>query len=302
MNKHKKPRVSVVIPTYNREKLVQVAIQSVLQQTYRDLEIIVCDDGSTDNTAEVVKSIQASSGLSIVIDVLPYNLGVSAARNRAIYLARGELIAFLDSDDSWKPEKLEKQVNFLDNNSEYIGVGCDLENQVVGRKLNKYKLKNKLNISDDLFQFLYRCYITTSCFLVKKDALILAGLFDLSLKCSEDRDMWWRLPRLGRIGFIDEPLVKYLKHSNSLSSSYSGVTGKTYIPVVMKTVWYWRDKLTKKQQHKIISNAHLMVAMDASGKKNYFLSVRHAITAMLYGHHIIHSLKHIISRTLQLFR
>ena len=297
----KTPRVSVVIPTFNRADYVQVAIQSVLQQTYRDLEIIVCDDGSTDNTVEVVRSIQESSDLPVLLEVLPYNLGVSAARNKAIYLAQGDLIAFLDSDDSWLPEKLNKQVNFLDSNPEYIGVGCALENQVVGKKLNKYTLKNRLNSSDDLFQFLYRCFITTSCFLVKKDALILAGLFDLSLKSSEDRDLWWRLPRLGRIGKINEPLVKYLKHTESISSSYSGVTGKTYIPVVMKTAWYWRDKLTKKQQHKIISNAHLMVAHDASSAGKIFLSIKHSLVAMLYNNHFSQAIKLIISNLFKIF-
>ena len=291
----------MVIPTYNRADCVQVAIQSVLQQTYRNLEIIVCDDGSTDNTVEVVKSIQTVSELLIRIEILPYNLGVSAARNRAIFSAQGELIAFLDSDDSWLPEKLNKQVNFLDSNPGYIGVACALENQVVGRKLNKYKLINNFNSSDDIFQFLFSCSITTSCFLVKKDALILAGLFDLTLKCSEDRDLWWRLPRLGRIGFIDEPLVKYLRHSNSLSKSHASIVGKTYIPVVAKTVWYWRDKLTKKQQRKIISNAHLTVAYDACSSGKIFLSIKHSLIAMLYNNHFSQAIKLIVSNILKLF-
>jgi len=297
------PRVSVIIPTYNREEYVQVAIESVLQQTYRDLEIIVCDDGSTDNTVEVLKSIQARSDLPIIIDVLPYNLGVSAARNRAIFLSHGELIAFLDSDDSWKPDKLEKQVAFLDEHPDFIGVGCKLERIKKDDKLSKPSDTIKpLDPSKELFQLLYRCYITTSCFLVKKDALILAGLFDLRLRKSEDRDLWWRLPRLGRLGYINEPLVNYLAHKSNLSHTMNKVTGETYIPSIKRTVCYWKDKLTKKEIRKILSISHLLVAIDASGKKYYFLSVRHAVAAMLYGHHIIHSLKHIVARTLHLFR
>jgi glycosyltransferase involved in cell wall biosynthesis len=297
------PRVSVIIPTFNRENRVGIAIQSVLDQTYQDLEIIVCDDGSTDKTVEVLTSIQKKSKLPVRIEVLPYNLGVSAARNKAIYLSEGELIAFLDSDDSWKPEKLEKQIRFLDRNPEFIGVGCNVE------LLNKPSNTNSqigsnylLDSSKELFQLLYECCIVTSCFLVKKEALILAGLFDLRLKKSEDRDLWWRLPRLGRIGYLNEPLVKYLVHEANISNMMNNETGETYIPAIKRTIWYWRDKLTAEEIRKIYSISHLMVALDVTGRNYYFLSVRHAVTAMLYGNHIVAATKLIISRTISLFR
>ena len=297
------PRVSVIIPTFNRENRVGIAIQSVLDQTYQDLEIIACDDGSTDKTVEVLTSIQKKSKLPVRIEVLPYNLGVSAARNKAIYLAEGELIAFLDSDDSWKPEKLEKQIRFLDRNPEFIGVGCNIE------FLNKLSNTNcqigsnyLLDSSKELFQLLYECCIITSCFLVKKEALILAGLFDLRLKKSEDRDLWWRLPRLGRIGYLNEPLVNYLVHEANISNMMNNETGETYIPAIKRTIWYWRDKLTAEEIRKIYSISHLMVALDATGRNYYFLSVRHAVTAMLYGNHIVAATKLIISRTISLFR
>ena len=297
------PRVSVIIPTLNRKDRIRIAIQSVLDQTFRDLEIIVCDDGSTDNTVDAVRSIQAGSALPIRIEVLPYNLGVSAARNRAIFLAHGELIAFLDSDDSWKPEKLEKQVDFLDARPDFIGVGCNFERVTKDKSASGvYGPTYTMDASSELFQLLYQCYITTSCFLIKKEALILAGLFDLRLKKSQDRDLWWRLPRLGRIGYINEPLVYYLVHDANISSTMSNETGKTYIPAIKRSVWYWRDQLTAKEMRKILSFSHLMVAIDASGKRYYFVSVRHAVAAMLYGSHFIPSIKFIISRTVSLFR
>jgi glycosyltransferase involved in cell wall biosynthesis len=296
------PRVSVIIPSYNRADYVQVAIQSVLQQTYQDLEIIVCDDGSTDNTVGVVKSIQAGSNLPIIIERLPYNLGVSAARNRGIFLAHGELIAFLDSDDSWKPEKLEKQINFLDNNPEFIGVGCNLE--VVSydnRFLKKYKPMTGLNSSNELFWLLYSCYITTSCFVVKRNPLLLAGLFDIRLNASEDRDLWYRLPRFGRLGYLEETLVSYRKHASSISNTLSHLTGETYIPVILKTIWYWKDKLSKKQQQQIISNAHLLVAHDAASAGKLFLSIKHSLIAMLYRNHFSQAFKLIIENILKQF-
>lgn len=300
--KIKIPKVSVIIPTFNRAGLVEKAIQSVLEQTYRDLEIIVCDDGSTDNTVDVVRSMQTNSDLPIKLEVLPFNLGVSAARNRAIFISGGDLIAFLDSDDMWKPDKLAKQVEFLESDTRFIGVGCQTEYiSQVNNSVVTYGPTYLLNESNEIFTLLYSCYIGTSCFLVKKNALILAGLFDLTLKSSEDRDLWWRLPSLGRLGYINEPLCSYRLHQSRLSNSLCGVTGKTYIPVIMKTVWYWRDKLTEKQIRQIISNAHFMVASDASAARNVLLCIKHALTAIYYRHHRHQAIKLILSTLISFF-
>lgn len=297
------PRVSVVIPTFNRSDYVQKAIQSVFHQTYRDLEIIVCDDGSTDNTVETVKSMQIGSELPIKIEVLPFNLGASAARNKGVFLADGELIAFLDSDDIWKPHKLEKQVAFLDNNKEFIGVGC--ENEIVdkgGKQINTYRQSISLNYSNELFHILYKCYIVTSSFLVKKDALILAGLFDLRLKVSEDRDLWWRLPKIGRVGFLNEPLISYRMHDKRLSKSMAAVTGEAYIPAIIRSVSYWKDKLTKKEKRKIMSNAHLLVAHDAALAGAFFLSIKHAVKVISYRENLLKAIKIVLSGAINSIR
>lgn len=301
--KTKMPRVSVVIPTFNRERYVRGALESVLKQTFRDLEIIVCDDGSTDKTVEIVRSIRNDAGLPFRIEMLPFNLGVSAARNKAISLAKGEWIAFLDSDDSWKVDKLEKQVAFLDDHPDFIGVGCNFENVQSGGSLSsQYGPYYFPDASSELFQLLYDCYITTSCFMVKKDTLILAGLFDLSLKNSEDRDLWWRLPALGRIGYINEPLVRYRIHDASVSKRRSGESCKTYIPVVEKTLWYYKDSLTVQERRKIMSRSHLMVAYDAAEGNCFLLSVKHALLAMLFGKHLLSAGKHIVFAAFLFFR
>ena len=289
-----KPKVSVVIPTFNRSRFIQRAIQSVERQTYLDLEIIVCDDGSTDDTVDVVKAMQTNSCFPIRLEILPRNLGVSAARNWAIFKAQGELIAFLDSDDTWKPEKLKKQVDFLEANTRFVGVGCNIEvfwedgsrNPVFGQPPD-------LDEHNELFKLIYQCYITTSCFLVRKDALILAGLFDLRLRSSEDRDLWWRLPKFGRIGFLNEPMTNYIVHGTRLSTILSKATAKTYIPAVMRTLWYWRDELTKEQARQILSMVHLMVATDASASGMKLSCIRHALTTFYYGYQRIAAVKKI---------
>ena len=111
----KKPEVSVILPTYNRGWILKEAIDSVLAQDFRDFELIVVDDGSTDNTPQILDSYHQD-----LMVVRQPNRGVSAARNRGIAAAGGGLIAFLDSDDLWLPRKLSSQVVFFNSNPEYI--------------------------------------------------------------------------------------------------------------------------------------------------------------------------------------
>lgn len=295
------PKVSVIIPTYNRSEYIQHSVQSVLSQTYRDVEIIVCDDASTDNTVEVVRSIQVKSSLPIKIEVLPFNLGVSAARNKAIFLAEGELIAFLDSDDIWKQDKLEKQVDFLDHNQEYIGVGCGFEIEKNGLIIDtKFGNDYQLHKNSELFQLLYDCYISTPCFVVRKEVLFLAGLFDIALKSSEDRDLWWRLPRFGQIGLINELLVRITKHSYSISNTRNIITGMTYIPVVKKTVWYWSNSLTNKERNLIVAKAFLISAYDAYSSNRFLNCIFYASQATKKRFKIIKSIKLICKCLLRL--
>src|SRR3990170_2838516 len=107
------PKVSVIIPTYNREKYIVETLQSVFAQTFTDYEVIVIDDGSTDNTADVLRPY-----LDRIVYIRKPNGGQGSARNVGIKVAKGEYIAFLDSDDLWMPEKLELQVKYLDNNKD----------------------------------------------------------------------------------------------------------------------------------------------------------------------------------------
>lgn len=290
-----KPRVSVVLPTYNRSEYIKYSIFSVLNQTYKNIEIIICDDASTDDTLNEINSIKSNSCFPMHVEVLPRNLGVSAARNRAIFLAKGELIAFLDSDDYWKPDKIEKQVNFLGNNPDYIGVGCSFESFDGKQVLSLFKPVRQITRDNELYELLCHCYITTSCFIVKKDSLILAGLFDLSLNITEDRDLWWRLPRLGRVGFINEVLVTYRVHNKSISKLSISSTAKTYIPTIEKTVWFWRDYLSTREQRLIISSAHQLVASDASEANEFFLCLKHSLISLTYFFNFLNVIRLIMN-------
>ncbi len=210
-----KPRISVVIPTYNREELITEAIDSVLAQTYRDFEIIVVDDGSRDRTSDRV----AQYGDRITYHVQE-NCGVAAARNAGIRLSQGEFVCFLDSDDLWKPQKLATQIRFADAHPEYALLstelqGFDADGKVGGRrKAEMYTIRNGLVIEDLLFGN----WIQTSTVMLRRDCLDEAGWFDEDVgQFGEDWLLWMRVVSRFPIYFLPEPLVSYRIHPERLS-------------------------------------------------------------------------------------
>jgi glycosyltransferase involved in cell wall biosynthesis len=214
----KNPKVSVIIPTYNRAHLIDKAIKSVLNQTYQDYEIIVVDNASTDNTKEVVKGFN-----NFKIRYIYYcdNRGSSVARNIGIRASHGEYIALLDSDDEWLPEKLDRQVEVLQNESPEVGVVysdvlyIDENSKNMNRKLRNPKKEGY--IYEDLLGG--NCVGTPSALLIKKECFHRFGLFDDLLKYHEDWDMWIRIAKYYRFVFIEVPLVKYRLHSNRISEN-----------------------------------------------------------------------------------
>lgn len=206
------PVVSVVIPTYNRANTILRSIQSVLRQTYQDFELIIVDDASTDNTEEMVKSINDSR-----IKYIKHqkNRGGSAARNTGINEAIGNYIAFLDSDDEWLPEKLEKQIKVLNNlSSEWGGVYCG----AIIIKNNGVKIK-KADKQGDLYdEFLnYNVHIFGgSTLTARKSALDRVGLFDETFSRHQDFEFLLRFLKVSKIAAVTLPLAKIYLHNPPL--------------------------------------------------------------------------------------
>jgi glycosyltransferase involved in cell wall biosynthesis len=211
--------VSVVIPTFNRAQKVVRAISSVLSQTFTDVEIIVVDDGSTDGTKKEVEQFD---------DLVTYvahssNLGVSAARNTGIKRSGAPLIAFLDSDDHWLPEKLAVQVCFFDEHPE--AVACQTEELWIrnGRRVNP--MKKHLKPSGDIFEpSLKLCLVSPSAVMLKRSLLDEVGFFDEDLPVCEDYDLWLRISCRYPIHLIREALVvKEGGHRDQLSARHKGM-------------------------------------------------------------------------------
>lgn len=202
------PKVSVIIPTYNRTRYICDAIDSVLAQSYQDLEIIVVNDGSTDDTATVLKKYAGRIKL-----ILQENRGVSAARNRGIIEASGEYVAFLDADDLWFSNKLSVQIPLLESNFELGMVFSYLEFiDEQGRRTSRIKPKQKPGI-DFLSMLEFGSAATSSC-VIRKQCLDAAGQFDEFLHIYEDVDLFLRVVKRFPAVLVEQPLGGYREHSN----------------------------------------------------------------------------------------
>jgi len=207
------PLVSVVIPTFNYGHLVGEAVDSVLAQSYPRVEIVVVDDGSTDDTRQRLEKY----GERMRYQYQP-NAGLSAARNAGIGLARGELIALLDSDDAFHPEKLAVQVRYLADHPEMGLVGTDsFSDEPV--KWSDLPCDGLQMYAQEvtLQQVVIKCRFAPSSVLMRRECFERAGPFDTELKSVEDRDMWIRVAARDRMATIHLPLTWYRETPGSMS-------------------------------------------------------------------------------------
>jgi len=206
-----KPLVTAVVTTYNRPQMVQRAIQSILAQTYEPLEIIVVEDGS-DSGLEDWLHIQ---GLSQVCYFrLEENQGLPTARNTGLNKSKGEYIAYLDDDDEWKPEKIQKQIELAERlNSDYAIIYCGFE---VKDKADRVVVLNMPRLKGTIRDEIVKKGLNTipSSFLFRKDTLLRIGGFDTDLYTGIDHDMWMKLSKYGyKTDCVNEPLVVHTQHN-----------------------------------------------------------------------------------------
>jgi glycosyltransferase involved in cell wall biosynthesis len=203
--------VSVIIPSYNRATTLSEAINSVMAQDYHDFEIIVVDDGSTDNTPDILQAFPK------MVVVRQDRQGVSAARNAGIAQASGRLVAFLDSDDLWLPAKLATQVAFFDSNPDALI--CQTEEIWIRNGMRVNPKKRHKKPSGMVFtRSLELCIVSPSAVMMRSSLFDEVGVFDESLPVCEDYDLWLRVACRFPIHLIDLPLVvKRGGHPDQLS-------------------------------------------------------------------------------------
>jgi glycosyltransferase involved in cell wall biosynthesis len=210
-------QISVVIPTYNRYEFLKRAVKSVLSQTNPPNEVIIIDDGSTDTSSQIQKDFPT------IQYFYQTNAGVSSARNLGINNASCDWIAFLDSDDAWHKDKLQKQVTFHKKNPEILMSYTDEEWIRDGVTVTIPKKFKKIG-KDAFLENLSYCNIAPSSVMMHKKLLKKVGFFDESLAVCEDYDLWLRIALSETVGLVNEQLIqKYAGHEDQLSFKYWGM-------------------------------------------------------------------------------
>jgi alpha-1,3-rhamnosyltransferase len=222
------PLVSVIIPAYNHELYIEEALQSVINQTYKNIQFIIIDDGSTDKTPEIIeKFIKINQDKSIQF-IKKQNEGVCKTMNMGLSIATGDYIAFLASDDKWIANKLNEQVTFMENNKN-IGLVCSDAyftkfNQDTNLKWSNYKTGmdqyfkkgiQNCKMHEVLLAKPLLCAVTV---MLRREIFNEVDYFDEKLP-GEDTDMWLRVARQYPIGYVDQPLVYYRMHGSNISNN-----------------------------------------------------------------------------------
>lgn len=256
------PLVSIIIPTYNRAGMVQQAIDSVLAQTYPNVECIVVDDGSPDATEAALQPLVQAGRIRYVRQV---NAGLSAARNHGLRLARGAYISFLDDDDLYEPHKLARQVEYLDAHPEAMLVHCWFT------KFNEHSPDIGLRKTDWFQGWLYPQILTywsmliaTPCLLFRREIFDTVGVLNEHLRAAEDLDMWRRIARKFPFHLVPESLVRIRQQAVSMSSDKTQAA--RHFRIMLDKAFADDPQLSLKMRRQALAAMYVSVAQNLLGE------------------------------------
>lgn len=233
----KNPTVSVVMAVYNTEKYLAQAVESILNQTFGNFEFIIIDDGSTDGSLKILEAYAAKDKRICLIS--RENQGISRTRNELLAKAKGEFLAVMDSDDIALPERLARQVEFLEHNRDVVGVGCARE--VIDEKGRLLICAEEPEDNDRIQQSMLAgfCSICNPSAMIRRSSLIEVGGYDEALAPSEDLDLWLRLGEVGKLANLKDKLLKYRIHNKS-ASEQSQTLQRTNAQIACERAWQRR--------------------------------------------------------------
>jgi glycosyltransferase involved in cell wall biosynthesis len=262
-------KVSVVIPNYNNAEYLDQCIESVLNQDYDNIEIIVVDDGSTDNSLEVLHDYR----LQINVIATPH-FGASAARNRGILAASGEFIAFLDSDDYWSHDKIRLQVELAIEKNLALVYSGGTEISSKGKELKVHTPVFSGFCYQYFVKFPTKSVITLPCSsaLIRKSNLAVSGLFDSTfMDFAEDWDFFRRFSKTGLTGFIETSIVFYRRHERNISNASFFKHHKSNLRAALKML-YEDSKISFSQKLRIMCNIYTQLLKNTL--KQFFLLLK----------------------------
>lgn len=278
------PPVSVIIPNYNYACYLREAIDSALNQTYRNIEIIVVDDGSQDNSAEVLESYSDK-----IKFIQQQNQGVSAARNVGFQASSGDYIAFLDADDVWLPQKIEKQIKRFLDDVELGLVHVGLEDiDADGNKLKIHVDGLEGWVSQELLLFKRPVILGGgSGMLIPRKIFEETGGFDLQLSTSADWDIFYQISSRYQVGFVPEILMKYRVHDSNMHSNIPRMEREMMIGY-KKAFSETSDKVQSIKRtaygnlHQVLAGSYFRAGQYSAFAKHALRSIRLTPTNFIY--------------------
>ena len=262
------PHVSVIIPVFNRPELLHFAVQSVLAQSFTDYELIVVDDGSGVSLETVRELVESRSGKFVRLES---NQGVSAARNAGVALSSGKYLAFLDSDDSWFPEKLARQVKFFERFSHYRLAQCR-EEWIRNGVLVNQKQRHAMPDGEAFERSLELCVISPSAVILERELFYEVGGFDERFRACEDYDLWLRITCRHPVGLLDEVLVRKTGGHSDQLSRLEPLLDRYRVLALLKLLA--QAVLTPEQRGAVIAKLREKAAIIESGAKKRGLEAR----------------------------
>lgn len=280
------PLVSVIIPTYNSSGFIAQAVQSVLEQTHRRYEVIVVDDGSTDETKDVLSKFG-----NCIKYLYQENRGPAAARNMGIKVASGEYICFLDADDVWTRGKLELQIAFMEHHPTIGLVFADHEEfnaegvilaSFLGQKVVRDDLMLQSPIRDAFMRLVIENFISTPTVMVRKECFETVGLFDESLRSVEDRDLWLRISAHFEIACLPEIVCRRRVHKSNISEN-SELSLRGRVKVLEKNRRIFSNLVPAAIWHRQLADAYLQLGYVVLEKNQRMEALRAGVLSLMHA-------------------
>jgi glycosyltransferase involved in cell wall biosynthesis len=288
------PPVTVVIPAYNAARTVERALTSVWRQNYPKLEVIVIDDGSTDDTDLRVDTCHNPNLRFIRLDK---NRGECGAMNVGIQEARGEYIAFLDADDEWLDNKLSKQIPIIDSHPEMSFISCGGEAIAPdGSVVATFGLDRPSCSPGDFWRaLLAKSQVAKPSVVARRAKLLELGGFDEALKISGDQDMWIKLALSGEVGFIAEVLIRVHITADSLMMRYGGREDEFGLPMILNHLSKLGARLSKREMRQILGERYARTGRNIYYRGRPARGAALIIHAMLLGNRPLENLGYLVS-------